>query len=474
VEPLAETINHEEIEQLVERGFGIKESTGEVISFNANFFADYINNRINIRHVKDGFFYIYEKGVWVKKKDIEILTMLRNILQEPRFGVWSKRREDEYIVALKREVFYSGELNPFRNIINMRNGVFDLETFEFKPHDKKYLSTIQIPVDFKEDAECTRFLKFISEVFEGDEERVAVAQEWYGYSLTTETKAQKALILYGSGGNGKGVFTEILSLLIGEDNISHIPLNEFSKGFSRVCLHNKTANISNENETNGKTFNTQYFKAIVGEDKINAEQKGKPVFSFKPTVKLILSMNNLPSTRDKSTGYYRRLSILNFTAHFSEENRDRDLKKKLQDELSGIFLWAVEGLKRLSDNGFRFSSCENMKLTLKEYQVEQNPLMAFFDECIVKEEDKDYREDNKVIFKSFTNWASNNGHSGYANISKQRFWREFKTIADSKGYKIKQGKSNELRYHTGIKVVGEHRAKVRVIRNRPLLINQQK
>lgn len=59
-----------------------------------------------------------------------------------------------------------------------------------------------------------------------------------------------------------------------------------------VWIYNKTANISNENETEGKGFNTQYFKSIVGEDTINAEQKNKPVFSFKPTAKIVMSMNN--------------------------------------------------------------------------------------------------------------------------------------------------------------------------------------
>ncbi len=363
------------------------------------------------------------------------------------------------MTALKREVFYSGEMNLYKNIINMENGVFDLNTLKFLPHDPSYLSTIQIPVSYIPDAKCPRFLKFMGEVFEGDEERIAVAQEWYGYAVTTETKAQKSLILYGSGGNGKGVFTEILSTLIGDDNISHIPLNELNKGFSRVCLYNKTANISNENETNGKAFNTQYFKAIVGEDMINAEQKGKPVFSFKPTAKLIMSMNNLPSTKDKSTGYYRRLVILNFTAHFSEENRDRDLKKKLQEELSGIFMWAIEGLKRLRDNDFKFSSCKNMDTTIKEYEVEQNPMISFFDDCIEKEEDSEHREDNKTIYNTFKKWAEKNGHSGYAGISNQRFWRKFKAIAKSKGYKCKFGKSNSLRYHTGIRVVGEYTVK---------------
>ncbi len=457
---LNEEDNYDEIRELRKRGFWFKEDSSEIAGFNANFFASYIKKRMKILYAKDSFFYIYGNGIWMKKEDNEILTLFRNILQEPRYGVWTKKREDEYVVALKREVYYHGDLNPHKHIINMKNGVFDLNEFKFLPHNPKYLTTIQIPIEYKENAKCPRFLQYLDEVFEEDAERIAIAQEWYGYSVTTETKAQKALILYGSGGNGKGIFTEMLSLLIGEDNSSHTPLNELSKGFSRVCLHNKTANISNENETDGKSFNTQYFKAIVGEDMINAEQKGKPVFSFKPTVKLILSMNNLPSTKDKSTGYYRRLSILNFTAHFSEENRDRDLKEKLQKELSGIFLWAIEGLKRLRDNQFKFSYCKNMEETLKDYEKEQNPMIGFFDDCIENEDNEEYREDNKVIFTTFKKWAEKNGHSRYANISIQRFWREFKAVAISKGYNCKSGKSNSTRYHTGIKIVGEYKGKV--------------
>lgn len=450
-----------EIEELIERGFYIKESTGEVVGFNANFFADYIKNRLPILYAKDGYFYIYKKGVWMKKEDNDIFTLLRKILQEPRFGVWKRRREEEYIAALKREVYYSKDMNPYKHIINMKNGVFDLNKLQFLPHDPKYLSSIQIPVDYVEDAQCPRFIQYMDEVFEGDIERRDVAQEWYGYAMTTETKAQKALILYGSGGNGKGVFTEVLSMLIGEDNISHIPLNELNKGFSRVCLFNKTANISNENESDGKVFNTQYFKAIVGQDTINAEQKGKPVFSFKPTAKLILSMNNLPATKDKSKGYYRRLAILNFTAQFDEENSDKDLKKKLEEEMSGIFLWAIEGLKRLRKNDYKFSKCENMERTVKEYEIEQNPMIAFFNECLEKEEDPEYREDNKVIYNTFKNWAQKNGHNGYAGISNQRFWREFKTTAKAKGYQCEGGRSNALRYYTGVKVVGEYKVAVR-------------
>jgi putative DNA primase/helicase len=460
-----------EIENLEKRGFSVEADTGKIVSFNANFFAYYIRRRMKILYSKDGFFHIYSKGVWQKKEDAMMYKTLRNILQEPRFGVWNRRYEDEYIATLKREVYHPYDMNPMRHIINLQNGVFDINTLQFLPHDPKYLSTIQIPVEYDENAECPNFLKFLDEIFEGDAERIAVAQEWFGYAMTTETKAQKVLILYGSGGNGKGVFVEILSLMIGEENISHIPLNELHKGFSRVCLYGKTANICSENESDGKPINTQYFKAIVGEDTINAEQKNKPVFSFKPTAKLILSMNNLPKTKDRSTGYYRRLMILCFTAYFGEESRDKDLKEKLREELPGIFLWAIEGLNRLRDNDYKFSECGSMDAVLREYQKEQNPIIEFVEECIEKVEDNAYREDNKVVYDSFKAWAEKNGHSGYASVSSQRFWKEFEAVVKAKGYNCKAGRSNDFRYHTGIKVSPQYRVEVKT---RPKILKTRK
>ncbi|WP_099190636.1 hypothetical protein [Tepidibacter mesophilus] len=69
---MSESSNYDETEELTKRGFSIKESTGKILGFNANFFADYIKNRVNILYAKDGFFYIYENGIWVKKEDSEM------------------------------------------------------------------------------------------------------------------------------------------------------------------------------------------------------------------------------------------------------------------------------------------------------------------------------------------------------------------------------------------------------------------
>lgn len=450
-------MDNEQIEELKKRGFTLDEA-GKVKDFNANYFAEYIRSHYRLIYGRDGFFYEYQskEGIWQKQDEGSLLRDLRNILQKPRFGVWTSYREKEYMTAIKRTLYHEEEMNPKKNLINLKNGMFDMETFKLIPHSHEYFSTIQIPIKYNSNAECPRFKQFLEEIFEGDKERKAVCQEWAGYSLTTSTKAQKALILYGNGENGKGVFIDTLSLLIGKENISNISLNELNKGFSRVCLYNKIVNISSENEMNGKSFNTQYFKAIVGEDTINAEQKNKPVFSFKPTAKMLLTMNNLPDTKDTSHGYFRRLSILCFNASFSNNQRDNNLKEKLQKELPGIFIWAIKGLKRLKENEFKFSECSNMDEVLKQYQKEQTPMLQFFDECIVEEKDNSYRVENKVLYNAFKGWAYRNGFSQYSKISSQKFWREFERIAKTKGYQCKAGRSNTTRYHTGIKFVREY------------------
>lgn len=444
-------------EELIKRGITLDKS-GDVEKFNPNNFPQYIKGNYPIIFTKDKFYYIYNNGVWEKQDEGKLLKVLREIFQEPKYGIWTPSIEKDYIVGMERELYYEGELNPNKNLINLINGMFDTESFNLMPHSPDYYSTIQIPIAMISDAKCPRFIKFLEEVFEGDEERMNVTQEWAGYLLTTVTRAQKALLLVGEGENGKGVLIDTLSLLIGQENISNIPLNELHKGFSRVCLHNKTANISGENEMNGKSLNTQYFKAIVGEDTINAEEKNKPVFSFKPTSKLIITMNNLPDTRDTSHGYFRRLSILAFNATFAGQKRDNQLREKLKEELPGIFLWAMEGLKRLKANDYKFSPCKSMDDMLRKYQAEQKPMYEFFDDCIVPCDDASHRENNKLVYNSFKNWASANGIGYYSKISSQKFWREFEDVAKKKGYTCTAGRSNAFRYHTGFKVVGEYRA----------------
>ncbi|MDZ7548282.1 DNA primase, partial [Clostridium perfringens] len=146
---------------------------------------------------------------------MKMKSNLRNILLVHCDYIWTRKLEDEYIEALKRTVFYEGELNSNHRYINMVNGMYDLEKHTLVKHKPEFYSTIQIPIVYDSNAKCPNFEKFLDESFLGDDESKILAQEWAGYSMTAETKAQKFLLLYGTGANGKGVYTDLLSECIG-------------------------------------------------------------------------------------------------------------------------------------------------------------------------------------------------------------------------------------------------------------------
>lgn len=447
--------SEKELLDIESMGITICQKTFTFKHVSPNKFASYIANKSLLIYSKQDF-YTYKNGKWDKVEEVRILRTLRNELHKYFDDIWSTKLEREYIEALKRIISYIGDFNSNKRYINMINGMYDLETHTLVKHSPNYYSSIQIPIEYDSKAECSNFIKFLDESFLGDKQSKYLAQEWAGYAMTAETKAQKFLMLYGQGGNGKGVYIDLISDCIGSENISNIPLNEIHKPFLRSCLQNKLANISSENESNGASLNTQYLKLVTGEDVIMAEEKYKPAFAFKPTAKLIMSTNNMPHTKDTSIGFSRRLSILHFRNSVNEANRDSNLKEKLRLELPGIFNYAMEGLKRLKENNYKFSECDVSKELLNNYAKDINPFICFFEECI-EQADESYKEDKKIIYNTFKVWADANGMRGYADISTRKFWFKFDEQFRALGYKGRVGHSNTFSYHTGIRVIGEYK-----------------
>lgn len=439
-----------EYAELTDRGFIVDETDGEILKFNANIFGVHIKNNYQIRYGMDGNFYKYADGVWVLFPISPFKKFLRNILQEPRRHIWKSGYEREILEVLSRELLVEKPFNTHKELINLENGMFHTERGKLLKHKRKYLSTIRIPITYDKNATCPGFIKFLKQVFQKDEQRIQLAKEWFGYCLSTTTSAQKALILYGTGANGKGVFTTILSDLVGQANICSIALGELGRSFSRVRLFNRTVNLSSENEITGRGLNTQYFKAIVGGDEIDAEEKNKPGFSFRPTVKMLFSVNSLPNTRDKSEGFFRRLNILHFSAFFSDSERDYDLVDKLREELPGILNWAIEGLEQLRSLGYKFSRCESSEEMLKRYREEQRPVLQFFDECITAKNNA--RVTNSEVLHSFHRWADFNGYKNYAKISAKKFWNEFEAVCVEKKVNAESKHSGNERFHTGFEL----------------------
>jgi putative DNA primase/helicase len=284
--------------------------------------------------------------------------------------------------------------------------MLDWATGTLHQHDPSYLSTIQIPVAYDPDAACPNFDRFIAQVLPPDLSGDFI-DEVLGYLVMSGNPLQKAFLLLGGGSNGKGTFIHVVQELLGRGNISNKTLEALvSNRFAAVALYGRLANVCGDLDA-GRLESTAMFKMVTGEDSIDGERKGVDGFSFTPFATLLFSANKVFGTPDHSDGYFRRWVILPFPNSFSGAARDPGLRARLStpEELSGVLVRAVRGLRSLMDRG-RFQEPASVLEALGEFERESDPVRAFLAECTVRATGSMTQKDLHTLY---TAWAAHEG-----------------------------------------------------------------
>lgn len=235
---------------------------GDIYGFNSVKFSKNVIEKNTLLYSEDKMFYEYLEGAWQVVSLDELRQYVFDEMESVLEGLWESKNEVEVIKVLQRLLYTSESLNQKKCLINLQNGMYNTETHELIEHDPGYYSAIQLPFEYDPNADCLRFKKFLDEVFEGDIERIRKAIEWLGYCVTAETKAQKALLIFGNGGNGKGVYTDVLIALNGKANVSNVALSDLEDRFERANLYNKLLNIASENEVGRQGFQVKTSKRL--------------------------------------------------------------------------------------------------------------------------------------------------------------------------------------------------------------------
>jgi putative DNA primase/helicase len=215
-------VDKEELERI---GISINKH-GNLEDLNGNKFARYILEEVDLIYTPGDQFYLYSDGVYKIIEANLLSRLLRNKLHQFVPDAWTERLEQIYLTALERETTYVESINQNRNYLNLINGLFNLETMELESHRKDVYSSIRIPIKYDSEAKCPRFMQFMDEVLGSDQERIDTLGEYMGYSMTAETRGEKALVLYGKGANGKSVLSNIFIELCGQENVATIPLQD--------------------------------------------------------------------------------------------------------------------------------------------------------------------------------------------------------------------------------------------------------
>ena len=269
---------------------------------------------------------------------------------------------------------YSPPLPIETDRIHVANGTYFMDG-SFTA-DKSYCNN-RLTVAYNPDApEPKRWLQFLSELLQPED--VPTLQEFLGYCLLPTTKGQKMLMLIGKGGEGKSRIGLVMRSLLGDSmNTTSIQKVE-SNRFSRADLENKLLMVDDDMDMSALP-KTNYIKSIVtSECKMDMERKGVQSYQSQLYVRFLCFGNGaLTALHDKSDGFFRRQIVLTTKDRPAGRADDPFLVDKLLCEKGGIFLWCLEGLRRLQASSFRFTESSQTKANREDARREADNVLLF-------------------------------------------------------------------------------------------------
>lgn len=267
-----------------------------------------------------------------------------------------------------------------KTLVNLQNGTLEVsETgFHLREHRREDFLTYQLQFAFEQKAEYPRFRAYLERVLP-DAEMQKILAEYIAYCFTRHLKLEKCLFLYGTGANGKSVFFDIITALLGSENITSFSLNNLNEEHNRALMNNKLLNYSSE-LGGKKAIDSDLFKKLVSGEPVQCRLKyGQSFFSVR-YAKLMFNCNELPRDVEFTHAFFRRFLIIPFSETIPENEQDSELAQRIiKDELSGVFNWILDGLNRLLKNK-RFSDSDTVRKMLKDFREQSDSVQLFLSE----------------------------------------------------------------------------------------------
>ena len=318
----AEPMDESELEKIVdntkkyaaENGFDnpyvVYTDKGKPSQINSRAVCDYFVNRGDM-FVIGSDCYQYRDGVYTEsssfvRNTIKDMVVADNLIHQRLIMDCYRLLIDDTRMQKSAE-----DLNPDKNLIDFKNGVWDIRKRKLIPHDSKYLQTIQIPHEVKTYVpfKRTRLYDFFRKT-KLPKEDVMMILKYMAYCMTTDYGLKCFMVLVGQSNTGKSVLIRFFENLIGSQNTSSLSMHDLNMRFYPSQLYNKLLNSCADNKT--LPLNSiENLKKITGGDQIMHEKKGKEPFFFTPFAKLLFSFNQLPlQLEEKSNAFYKRMRVL--------------------------------------------------------------------------------------------------------------------------------------------------------------------
>jgi len=395
---------------------------------------------------KAGLWWLWntKKYFWELTDEVDVLNMISSAIG---IDVIKSTERNEIINALK-QVGRTKTPKPIQPTwIQFKDEIFDIKTGETLKPTSEYFVTNPIPYQLHKDKFMnTPMMDKIFEEWVG-KDYVQTLYEIIAYCLLPDYPMNRLFCFIGGGMNGKSKYLELLCKFIGEHNCTSTELDTLiSSRFEVTRLHKKL--VCQMGETNfNEISRTSILKKLTGGDLIGFEYKNKNPFHDKNYAKIIISTNNLPTTTDKTIGFYRRWLIIDFPNQFSEQ---KDILKDIpEEEYESLALKSCFILKELL-NDRKFHNEGSVYDRMEKYEAKSDFLQKFIDDFTIEEPNEYITKSD--FYKKFVSWTKENRHRQLSETSLGLKMKEKGFESSKKHFDwMYDGKGGQARIWIGLK-----------------------
>ncbi|MGH3381872.1 MAG: phage/plasmid primase, P4 family [Actinoallomurus sp.] len=277
--------------------------------------------------------------------------------------------------------------------LNTPGGIVNLETGELLPSDPARLHTRVTACIPDPDADLSLWSGFLAATFNSDDTLIAYLQRLVGYSSTGAVTKHVMPFAFGSGGNGKGVFLESLTAVLG-DYATTAP-SGFLMAKSNPSHETEIARLAGVRMVicsevgEDDRFDEVRVKQLTGGDSLTARFMRADHFTFTPTHHLWLMGNHRPAVKSGGRAFWRRLRLIPFVHEVPQDQMIDDLQGILsRDHGPAVLAWIIRGAVEFAKGGL--DEPESVKAATDEYEHDQDSVGQFIEEFCHIGGNKDY------------------------------------------------------------------------------------
>ncbi|MCJ8344165.1 phage/plasmid primase, P4 family [bacterium] len=406
-------------------------------------------------------------------------------------GYWEKIR-DPYLASFISKLKFADEVNftQVNSVIsfikmktNVDSGFFDRDLarllvcfnnsiLEFNEDLGEFIEVdspedinlpTKIPHNYNLCAKAPEFQKFLYSITENDadqKEKLIFFMELIGMCLIAPVVFEKFFIFIGNGSNGKSIFMELITNIVGSRNVCSVTPEGLTNKFQRAHLYGKNVNVVTELPEGGE-LPTDSIKSTCSGELMTVENKNKDPFDFRPYCTIIFGSNFMPYSNDRSNGTMRRIEFIMFNQTFVDEVdyeqffkkdpsvhvKDLKLANKLFAEIEGIIPLCLRAFGNAIVRGSltKVSSSEESK---EEWFKDCNQILQFIDDrCVI---DKEVEISIADLYFSYERFVEDDGIK--YKKTKNKFVRELLCISG-----IKRHRTSRERGLKGIGLKSDYR-----------------